>query len=79
MSIEWLGSSLFCGVAALLGVLAFQCRHDIACWCGLVLGLETTFFALTSADGGSAQPDHTFRSLVGAWFASGFMGLYLIT
>ncbi|SDM29710.1 inner membrane protein [Franzmannia pantelleriensis] len=87
MSLEWLGIQLLGGVAALLGVLAFQCRHDIrmlVMLSGSCLVWSLHFLLLAQPTAALLNVITAVRNLVGircrgAWFASGFIGLYLVT
>ncbi|RUR30157.1 YgjV family protein [Vreelandella andesensis] len=87
MSLEWLGIQLLGGVAALLGVLAFQCRHDVrmlVMLSGSCLVWSLHFVLLAQPTAALLNLITAVRNLVGmrfrgAWFASGFIGLYLVT
>jgi hypothetical protein len=87
MNLEWLGIQLLGGLAALIGVLAFQCRHDVRMLMllsGSCLLWSLHFLLLAQPTAALLNLITAARNLVGmhchgVWFASGFISLYLFT
>ncbi|NGO91392.1 MAG: YgjV family protein, partial [Halomonas sp.] len=81
MNLEWLGIQLLGGVAALIGVLAFQCRHDVRMLMllsGSCLLWSLHFLLLAQPTAALLNLITAARNLVGmhchgVWFASGFI------
>ncbi|AMC99490.1 YgjV family protein [Halomonas chromatireducens] len=87
MSLEWLGIQLLGGVAALLGVFAFQCRQDVRMLlllAGSCLVWSLHFLMLAQPTAALLNLITAVRNLVGiryrgAWLAGSFITLYLVS